>query len=338
MELKVWVEGIQRIVCGVTDKTTCQDVVYALAHATGKTGRFTLIERWRNNERLLAPQEHPLKVLAKWGEYSNDVQFILQRSPLDPATKPPASPSPGKETKAGPGGRRWGGPGSSPGAGAGQTAAIWKSPPGVAASKPLVTSPAPARLPDLSNPRLSPDSGRGSDPTGSDTSNFSDQEKARRGDQPPPHPALRSSQVPGYTVPGWAQGARSRFTSPSPDRAPDTLYGFSARPPAYRPRHPLRLLRPAPRLPPPAPAAVGRVPPPQPRQRPAALPRPAPAPRQPGPGRAHLARAGAPRVRAAARVRPRPRCQSAALLPAAAPPRAARAQGPEPGAQRAAAS
>ena len=57
------------------------------------------------------------QVLAKWGEYSNDVQFILQRSPLDPATKPPASPSPGKETKAGPGGRRWGGPGSSPGRG-----------------------------------------------------------------------------------------------------------------------------------------------------------------------------------------------------------------------------
>ena len=24
MELKVWVEGIQRIVCGVTEKTTCQ--------------------------------------------------------------------------------------------------------------------------------------------------------------------------------------------------------------------------------------------------------------------------------------------------------------------------
>ena len=39
-----------------------QDIVYALAHATGRTGRFTLIERWRNNERLLAPQEHPLQV------------------------------------------------------------------------------------------------------------------------------------------------------------------------------------------------------------------------------------------------------------------------------------
>ena len=41
-----------------------QDIVYALAHATGRTGRFTLIERWRNNERLLAPQEHPLQVSA----------------------------------------------------------------------------------------------------------------------------------------------------------------------------------------------------------------------------------------------------------------------------------
>ncbi|XP_046402976.1 ras association domain-containing protein 8 isoform X2 [Ischnura elegans] len=83
MELKVWVEGIQRIVCGVTESTTCQDVVYALAHATGKTGRFTLIERWRSSERLLAPHEHPLEILTKWGEYSSDVQFILQRSGAD---------------------------------------------------------------------------------------------------------------------------------------------------------------------------------------------------------------------------------------------------------------
>lgn len=51
-----------------------------MAHATGKVGRFTLIERWRNNERLLAPNENPLKLLLKWGEYANDVQFILQRS------------------------------------------------------------------------------------------------------------------------------------------------------------------------------------------------------------------------------------------------------------------
>ncbi|CAG7733042.1 unnamed protein product [Allacma fusca] len=97
MELKVWVEGIQRIVCGVNEKTTCQDVVYALAHATGKTGRFTLIERWRNSERLLAPNEQPLKVLLKWGEHSNDVQFILQWAPLDSSV--PKAPTKNLETQ-----------------------------------------------------------------------------------------------------------------------------------------------------------------------------------------------------------------------------------------------
>ncbi|GIX93687.1 hypothetical protein CEXT_82491 [Caerostris extrusa] len=83
MELKVWVDGIQRVVCGVTEASTCQDVVYALAHATGQTGRFTLVEKWRNSERFLAPQEQPLKVLTKWGEYANDVHFVMRRSTGD---------------------------------------------------------------------------------------------------------------------------------------------------------------------------------------------------------------------------------------------------------------
>jgi len=251
MELKVWVEGIQRIVCGVTDKTTCQDVVYALAHATGKTGRFTLIERWRNNERLLAPQEHPLKVLAKWGEYSNDVQFILQRSPLDPVSKSPSSPAqPEAQGPAYPGMKKSPTfPGTLPPS---NQAAIWKSPPGVVSSKPVVSASS-SRLSELASAasasrhlspevsaRLSPDSGRGSDPTGSDTSNFSDQEKAR-GAQ-----GVRSSHqapVQGYTPPGWA-GLRpgARLTSPSPDRGPE--YGYSqarggpSLPPAYRPPPP----------------------------------------------------------------------------------------------------
>ncbi|XP_074101845.1 ras association domain-containing protein 8 isoform X4 [Cotesia typhae] len=83
MELKVWVEGIQRIVCGVTETTTCEDVVYALAHATSQSGRFTLVERWRNSERLLAPYENPLMILMKYGEYAPDVQLILRKSNSD---------------------------------------------------------------------------------------------------------------------------------------------------------------------------------------------------------------------------------------------------------------
>lgn len=51
MELKVRVDGIPRVVCGVTHNTTCQDVVRALAVATSQAGRFTLIEKFRSNER-----------------------------------------------------------------------------------------------------------------------------------------------------------------------------------------------------------------------------------------------------------------------------------------------
>lgn len=35
MEVKVSVDGILRVVCGVTEETTCQEVVIALAQALG---------------------------------------------------------------------------------------------------------------------------------------------------------------------------------------------------------------------------------------------------------------------------------------------------------------
>ncbi|KAM3859094.1 ras association domain-containing protein 8b [Diretmus argenteus] len=80
MELKVWVDGVQRVVCGVTEFTTCQEVVIALAQAIGRTGRYTLIEKWRETERHLAPHENPVVSLNKWGQYASDVQLILQRT------------------------------------------------------------------------------------------------------------------------------------------------------------------------------------------------------------------------------------------------------------------
>ncbi|XP_072566314.1 ras association domain-containing protein 8b [Paramormyrops kingsleyae] len=80
MELKVWVDGVQRIVCGVTEVTTCQEVVIALAQAIGRTGRYTLIEKWRETERHLAPHENPIVSLNKWGQYASDVQLVLKRT------------------------------------------------------------------------------------------------------------------------------------------------------------------------------------------------------------------------------------------------------------------
>ncbi|XP_014845170.1 PREDICTED: ras association domain-containing protein 8 isoform X1 [Poecilia mexicana] len=90
MELKVWVDGVQRIVCGVTEFTTCQEVVIALAQAIGRTGRYTLIEKWRDTERHLAPHENPVVSLNKWGQYASDVQLILQRTGPSVSERPTA--------------------------------------------------------------------------------------------------------------------------------------------------------------------------------------------------------------------------------------------------------
>lgn len=40
MEVKVSVDGVQRVVCGITEETTCQDVVVVLAQALGTYERY----------------------------------------------------------------------------------------------------------------------------------------------------------------------------------------------------------------------------------------------------------------------------------------------------------
>jgi len=79
MELKVLMDGVQRTISGVTLDTTCRDIVLCLAQATQQFGKFTLIEKWQNNERLLNPDDNPIRVLTQWGEYANDITFIIKR-------------------------------------------------------------------------------------------------------------------------------------------------------------------------------------------------------------------------------------------------------------------
>ncbi|XP_041052057.1 ras association domain-containing protein 8-like [Carcharodon carcharias] len=96
MELKVWVDGVQRVVCGVNEKTTCQEVVIALAQAMGRTGRYTLREKWKDVERHFTPDEKLLPSLSKWGQQAKDVQLILNRTGpslgLQPVSGKPRGP------------------------------------------------------------------------------------------------------------------------------------------------------------------------------------------------------------------------------------------------------
>ncbi|XP_060923567.1 ras association domain-containing protein 7-like isoform X1 [Limanda limanda] len=80
MELKVWVEGVVRVVCGLSLNTSCQEVVITLAQAIGQTGRYILILKFRGNERQLVADDCPLQHLAHLGQLAAEVQFILRRT------------------------------------------------------------------------------------------------------------------------------------------------------------------------------------------------------------------------------------------------------------------
>ena len=118
-----------------------------------------------------------MQVLQKWGEYAQDVQFILQRSALDKANAPLSPPT--QRSKFQDHARSK--------AQSAEPPAVWKPPPptsypggstavvgnNVAAnSGSNAASSANGVLRNKeTGARLSPDSGRGSDRTGSDSSN-----------------------------------------------------------------------------------------------------------------------------------------------------------------------
>lgn len=109
MELKVWVDGVARVVCGLSLSTSCKDVVIALAqaigesvvcnrflawliansvvpiltlhkHSPGQTGRYLLIMKLHGTERHLVADDCPLQHLAQLGHLATDVRFVLQRT------------------------------------------------------------------------------------------------------------------------------------------------------------------------------------------------------------------------------------------------------------------
>lgn len=84
MDLRVIMDGIKRIVSGVTPETTCKDIVLCLAQETKQIGTFILVERFQNEERLLNPNDNPLTILSQWGDKAPYVSFIVRRFDQQP--------------------------------------------------------------------------------------------------------------------------------------------------------------------------------------------------------------------------------------------------------------
>ncbi|BFZ05208.1 hypothetical protein BsWGS_08247 [Bradybaena similaris] len=82
-DIPVWFSGTQRWMTGVTRRTTCDDVIYALLvstglHETESTDTFAIFEKWREVERPLSARTKILKVWSFWGEEQPNVQLSMR--------------------------------------------------------------------------------------------------------------------------------------------------------------------------------------------------------------------------------------------------------------------
>ncbi|KAM8830120.1 uncharacterized protein rassf11 [Synchiropus picturatus] len=77
MEVTVYVDGVPRVVSGLTEETSCREVVTVLAQALGQPGRYMLQERFKDFQRCMSATECVVETLKKYGEQAREVQLSL---------------------------------------------------------------------------------------------------------------------------------------------------------------------------------------------------------------------------------------------------------------------
>ena len=75
--MKIWMGGVERIVGGVSEKTTNRDIVAALARSCGRTGHFKMAESWKKTRRYLKASDCPLEILRRWSGHGNEIRFMV---------------------------------------------------------------------------------------------------------------------------------------------------------------------------------------------------------------------------------------------------------------------
>ncbi|KAM4036486.1 ras association domain-containing protein 9 [Anomaloglossus baeobatrachus] len=86
----VWVGQEDKIVCGLTKHTTCEDVVEALLEnhisvhnnniLLGSYKEYCIMETWKNFKCVLPPSLKMLKLLKSWGAEKMNVRFFLLKT------------------------------------------------------------------------------------------------------------------------------------------------------------------------------------------------------------------------------------------------------------------
>jgi hypothetical protein len=77
MDLRVYVDGVARIICDLTRTTTVHDIIIALAQYKGKAGRYSLIQRAPDGtQKTLSPHQLTSELI-----HHPDWAYILQQNP-----------------------------------------------------------------------------------------------------------------------------------------------------------------------------------------------------------------------------------------------------------------
>jgi hypothetical protein len=77
MDLRVYVDGVARIICDLTRTTTVHDIIIALAQYKGKAGRYSLIQRAPDGtQKTLSPNELTCELI-----HRPDWAYILHQNP-----------------------------------------------------------------------------------------------------------------------------------------------------------------------------------------------------------------------------------------------------------------
>ncbi|XP_060602604.1 ras association domain-containing protein 10-like isoform X2 [Ruditapes philippinarum] len=84
IEIPIWVKGTQKWVTGLTKRTTCDDVIYALMYQEGlhehvNTSAYAIFEKWREVERPLQGRTKIVKVWRTWGAEQSNVHLSMRR-------------------------------------------------------------------------------------------------------------------------------------------------------------------------------------------------------------------------------------------------------------------
>ncbi|XP_073693060.1 ras association domain-containing protein 10 [Garra rufa] len=88
-KISVWVCREEKLVSGLTKRTTCADVIRVLMEEqnleqcvslSGSPQSYCIVEKWRGFERILPNKTKILRLWSAWGEEQENVRFVLVKN------------------------------------------------------------------------------------------------------------------------------------------------------------------------------------------------------------------------------------------------------------------